>query len=246
MKLRGWLKCLGAVQIGSKRLFDHVHSHNSVLFFRWLLESSLVILSFYELFDSLLLSCLLWSMLDHSSSLDKQRHSLNKYGIIESFHDDPNATEWQCTVLSQASRHRAMTRYVRMKMMERTHHRMNTAQFKTRSICFSAGLKNADFCVDCTQNTSLYAVRTHTRFFLVRTKHVMTARVAPDCQVLRVSQNHFISDHVSLECSALSFSSDSLSLHQLFSDATFRIIYATDWKQKTSVPLRREVECLAI
>ena len=66
----------------------------------------------------------------------------------------------------------------------------------------------------CRLYTKHLTVRTHTRFFLVRTKHVMTARVAPNCQVLRVSQNHFISDHVSLECSVLSFSSDSVSLQQ--------------------------------
>ena len=65
--------------------------------------------------------------------------------------------------------------------------------------------------------------RTHTRIFLVRTSHVMTARVA---QVLRVSQNHSISDHVSLGCPMSSFPSDFLCT-SLFSGATFRIIYTT-------------------
>ena len=115
MNLRGWLECLGAVQIGRKGLLDHVHSHNSVLLISLsFYESSLVILSFYDSFDLLLVCCLLWSMMDHSSSLDKRRHSLNKYGVIESFHDDPNAPKWQWTVASLASRHRTMTRYVRM------------------------------------------------------------------------------------------------------------------------------------
>ena len=44
------------------------------------------------------------------------------------------------------------------------------------------------------------------------------------------AQNHSIFSHVSLECSVLSFSSDSLFI-KLFSDATISIIYTTDWNQ---------------
>ena len=59
----------------------------------------------------------------------------------------------------------------------------------------------------------------------------MTARLAQDCQVLRVSQNHSISDHVSLGC-PISVRSLLFFFTNLFSDATFRIIYTSDWNQK--------------
>ena len=245
MNLRGWLECLGAVQIGRKRLLDHVYSHNSAVLFISL--ASRVLFGDFVFFTSclilFLLRCLLWSMMDHSSSLDKRRHSLNKCGVIESFHDDPNAPKWQWTMASLASRHRTMTRYVRMWMMERTHQRRNTAHYKTRSISFSAGLKTR---TPSRLYTEHLTVRTHTRFFLVRTKHVMTALVAPDCQVLRVSQNHFISDHVSLECSLLSFSSDSHSSSTCSLTRPSASSTPLTGNRRLPVPLRREVECLAI
>ena len=49
--------------------------------------------------------------------------------------------------------------------------------------------------------------------------------------VLRVSQNHSISHHVSLETPISSVPSDFLFTN-LFSDAIFRFIHTTDWNQK--------------
>ena len=81
---------------------------------------------------------------------------------------------------------------------------------------------------------ALHCTHAYAHFFLLRTSHVMTARVAQDCHVLRVSQNHSIFSHVSLACSLLFASSDFLFTN-LFSDATLRILYTTDWNRKTPV-----------
>ena len=60
--------------------------------------------------------------------------------------------------------------------------------------------------------------------------------------ILWVCENNFIPSHVSCGWSVSSVSCDSLNTN-LFSDATFRIIYTTDWHQKTlPVPLRRGLE----
>ena len=91
------------------------------------------------------------------------------------------------------------------------------------------------------QNVQTTPHRTHVHAHFSR-----VARVAEDCQVLRVSQNHSISDRVSFGCSVSSVSSDFLFTDQ-FSDATFRIINTTDWNQKN--PLCHSAvgwKCLAI
>ena len=85
--------------------------------------------------------------------------------------------------------------------------------------------------------------RTHAyAHFLVRASGVISQRLA---QVLRVPQNHSISDHVSLGC-PISFVSSDFLFTNLFSDATFRIIYTTDYRRKLVFFCRGERgECLA-